>query len=102
MGPDRTMRQITHQREARPVSGSRQRLVGVELFSDRPGDSASFYAWLLGPASGQPTQDWSPVSLLFSHGVCGVWRASADGPPPGWVPVLALDDPDESQRRIIA
>ena len=81
---------------------TRQRLVGMELYSDRPGDSASFYAWLLGPGSGHSTQDWSPVSLLFSHGVCGVWRSSETGPPPGWVPVLSLDDLEESVRRMEA
>ena len=79
-----------------------RRLVGLELHSDRPGDSAAFYAWLLGPGSGHPTQDWEPVSLLFSHGVCGVRRTTDDGPPSGWVPVLSLDDVEESSRRIIA
>ena len=28
-----------------------QRLVGVELHAQRPGQAASFYAWLLGPGS---------------------------------------------------
>jgi predicted enzyme related to lactoylglutathione lyase len=74
----------------------------MELFSDRPGDSAAFYAWLLGPGSGHDPQDWNPVSLLFSHGVCGVWRTVEGGPPPGWVPVLSLDDVEESERRVVA
>jgi predicted enzyme related to lactoylglutathione lyase len=84
------------------VSATRQRLVGMELFSERPGDSAAFYAWLLGPGSGHAPQDWNPVSLLFSHGVCGVWRTEEDGPPQGWVPVLSLDDVEESGRRAVA
>ena len=82
--------------------GTGRRLVGMELHAERPGDSAAFYAWLLGPGSGHSNQDWEPVSLLFSHGVCGVWRTTDDGPPPGWVPVLCLDDLEESQRRIVA
>ncbi len=84
------------------MSIPRHRLVGMELFSDRPGDSAAFYAWLLGPGSGQAPQDWNPVSLLFSHGVCGVWRTETGGPGPGWVPVLSLDDVEESGRRMQA
>jgi predicted enzyme related to lactoylglutathione lyase len=72
------------------------------LFSERPGDSAAFYAWLLGPGSGHDPQDWNPVSLLFSHGVCGVWRSFNGGPPPGWVPVLSVDDLAESVRRMEA
>jgi predicted enzyme related to lactoylglutathione lyase len=74
----------------------------MELFSERPGDSASFYAWLLGPGSGHSSQDWNPISLLFSHGVCGIWPSSPDGPPPGWVPVLSVDDLEESERRMVA
>jgi predicted enzyme related to lactoylglutathione lyase len=74
----------------------------MELFSERPGDSAAFYAWLLGPGSGHNPQDWNPVSLLFSHGVCGVWRSEIGGPPQGWVPVLSLDDVAESTRRMEA
>ncbi len=68
------------------------RLVGVELFSDRAGDSATFYSWLLGPGSGSSATDWNPVSLLFEHGVCGVRVAGEDGPRPSWVPVLATED----------
>ncbi len=84
------------------MSAAPRRLVGLELFSDRPGDSAAFYAWLLGPGSGHSTQDWNPVSLLFSHGVCGIRRTDVSGPPRGWVPVLALDDVEETGRRVAA
>jgi predicted enzyme related to lactoylglutathione lyase len=83
------------------MSAPRQRLLGMELYADRPGDSAAFYAWLLGPGSGHEPQDWNPVSLLFSHGVCGV-RRTENGGPSGWVPVLKLDDGEASQQRMEA
>lgn len=69
------------------------RLVGVELFADRAGDSATFYSWLLGPGSGSSVTDWNPVSLLFDHGVCGIRSTGDDGPHASWVPVVATDDP---------
>ncbi len=69
------------------------RLVGVELFAARAGDSATFYSWLLGPGSGHAPADWNPVSLLFEHGVCGIRPTGDDGPRPSWVPVLATHDP---------
>ena len=69
------------------------RLVGVELFSERAGDSATFYSWLLGPGSGSSVTDWNPVSLLFDHGVCGLRNIGDDGPHPSWVPVISTDDP---------
>ena len=75
------------------------RLVGVELFSDRAGDSATFYSWLLGPGSGSSSTDWNPISLLFQHGVCGVRMRGADGPRPSWVPVFCTPDVDETIRR---
>jgi predicted enzyme related to lactoylglutathione lyase len=65
------------------------RLVGVELFSERAGDSATFYSWLLGPGSGASATDWNPVSLLFEHGVCGIRVLGEAGPEPSWVPVVS-------------
>ena len=67
-----------------------QRLLGVELHAERPGEAASFYAWLLGPVSGMEPTDWGPVSLLFEHAVCGVAAVEPGGPPAGWVPVIAV------------
>jgi predicted enzyme related to lactoylglutathione lyase len=75
------------------------RLVGVELFAERAGDSATFYSWLLGPGSGSSATDWNPVSLLFDHGVCGVRVAGDGGPRPSWVPVIAVPDPAETIAR---
>ena len=75
------------------------RLVGVELFAERAGDSATFYSWLLGPGSGGSVPDWNPVSLLFDHGVCGVRVTGDDGPRPSWVPVLAVADPAATVER---
>lgn len=69
-----------------------QRLLGVELHAERPGEAASFYAWLLGPVSGLEPTDWGPVSLLFEHAVCGVAAVEPGGPPAGWVPVIAVPD----------
>ena len=68
-----------------------QRLVGVELHADRPGESAAFYAWLLGPGSGGERGSWMPVSLLFEHAVCAVHATEPAGPPPSWVPVVAVE-----------
>ena len=70
-----------------------QRLVGVELHAQRPGQAASFYAWLLGAASGAEPGSWMPVTLLFEHAVCGVHATTWQGPPPSWVPVVAVRDP---------
>ncbi len=75
------------------------RLVGVELFSDRAGDSATFYSWLLGPGSGSSSTDWNPVSLLFDHGVCGVRVRGEDGPRNSWVPVFSTPDVNATIRR---
>lgn len=87
----------------RRMSGLRKRLVGVELFSDRAGDSTAFYSWLLGPGAGSAPSDWSAINLLFEHGVCGVRRCGSDGPTRScWIPVLAVDDLDETLRRAAA
>ena len=72
------------------------RLVGVELFAERAGDSATFYSWLLGPGSGSSVTDWNPVSLLFDHGVCGIRPIEGGAPRPSWVPVIATDDPERT------
>ena len=69
-----------------------QRLLGVELHAERPGEAAAFYAWLLGPAPGTEPTSWSPVSLLFEHGVCGIHQVEPAGPPPSWVPVFVVAD----------
>ena len=57
-----------------------QRLLGVELHAERPGETASFYAWLLGPGSGRETSSWQPVHLLFEHAVSGIHAVRPDGP----------------------
>jgi predicted enzyme related to lactoylglutathione lyase len=75
------------------------RLVGVELFSDRAGDSATFYSWLLGPGSGSSSTDWNPVSLLFDHGVCGIHVRGKEGPRASWVPVFSTPDLEATVRR---
>ena len=75
------------------------RLVGVELFAERAGDSATFYSWLLGPGSGSSSTDWNPISLLFQHGVCGVRVRGGEGPRPSWVPIFCTPDVDETIRR---
>ena len=75
-----------------------QRLVGVELHAERPGESAAFYAWLLGPGSGGTRSSWMPVSLLFEHAVCGVHPTEPGGPPPSWVPVIAVDGEGVRER----
>jgi predicted enzyme related to lactoylglutathione lyase len=79
------------------ISGTR--LVGVELFSDRAGDSATFYSWLLGPGSGASASDWNPVSLLFEHGVCGIRVRGDDGPESSWVPVVCTPDLEATVAR---
>ena len=76
-----------------------QRLVGVELHARRPGQAASFYAWLLGAASGEEPGSWMPVTLLFEHAVCGVHATTWQGPPASWVPVVAVRDPAATWRR---
>ena len=75
------------------------RLVGVELFSDRAGDSATFYSWLLGPGSGASANDWNPVSLLFEHGVTGIRVRGDDGPESSWVPVVSTPDLEATVAR---
>lgn len=74
------------------MTSAPRRLVGVELFSDRAGDAATFYAWLLGPGSGRSPHDWSPISLLVQHGLCGIHVCDDDGPRPSWVPVFSVRD----------
>ena len=64
----------------------------MELHAKRPGEAASFYAWLLGPASGIEPASWMPVSLLFEHALCGIHATTSGGPPPSWVPVVATHD----------
>jgi predicted enzyme related to lactoylglutathione lyase len=82
------------------TSGPATRLVGVELFSDRAGESATFYSWLLGPGSGASASDWNPVSLLFEHGVCGIRvRGDDDGPESSWVPVVSTTDLEATAAR---
>lgn len=75
-----------------------QRLVGVELHAERPGESAAFYAWLLGPGSGGARSSWMPVSLLFEHAICGVHATEPGGPPPSWVPVIAVEGEGARER----
>lgn len=76
-----------------------QRLLGVELYADRPGEAASFYAWLLGPGSGGEPTSWQPVSLLFEHAVCGIRPVNPHGPPASWVPVFAVPGLDAALDR---
>ncbi len=75
-----------------------QRLVGVELHAERPGESAAFYAWLLGPGSGKSRSSWMPVSLLFEHAVCGIHPVAPGGPPASWVPVVAVNGDGARER----
>ena len=76
-----------------------QRLLGVELHAVRPGETASFYAWLLGPGSGREPSSWQPVSLLFEHAVSGIHALSPDGPPASWVPIIAVHGLEAAQLR---
>ena len=83
------------------TASSGTRLVGVELFSDRAGDSATFYSWLLGPGSGSSANDWNPVSLLFQHGVTGIRVRGDDGPESSWVPVVSTPDVEGTIARAL-
>jgi predicted enzyme related to lactoylglutathione lyase len=76
----------------------RQRLVGMELFCARAGESAAFYAWLLSTDAHSGTDDWEPIRLLFDRGVLSVRRSEVEGPHPMWVPVYLVDNVDETGR----
>jgi predicted enzyme related to lactoylglutathione lyase len=76
-----------------------QRLLGVELYAERPGEAAAFYAWLLGPGSGGSPASWQPVSLLFEHAICGIHGLDPQGPPASWVPVVAVHGLDAACER---
>jgi predicted enzyme related to lactoylglutathione lyase len=76
-----------------------QRLVGVELHAERPGEAAAFYAWMLGPGSGGEPTSWQPASLLFEHAVCGIHAVEPSGPPASWVPVVAVHGLDAARER---
>ena len=80
----------------------RKRLVGMELFCDRAGDSAAFYAWLLASDAQSGSDDWEPIRLLFERGVIGVRRSETGGPGPMWIPVYLVDSVEEAARRMKA
>jgi predicted enzyme related to lactoylglutathione lyase len=71
----------------------------VELHAERPGETASFYAWLLGPGTGRETSSWQPVALLFEHAVSGIHAVRPDGPPPSWVPIMAVHGLEATKER---
>lgn len=80
----------------------RKRLVGMELFCDRAGDSATFYAWLLTSDAQSGSDDWEPVRALFERGVIGVRRSNTGGPGRMWIPVYLVDNVEEAARRMKA
>jgi predicted enzyme related to lactoylglutathione lyase len=73
----------------------------VELYAERPGEAAAFYAWLLGPVSGGSPMSWQPVSLLFEHAVCGIREVNPQGPPASWVAVVAVPGLEAARDRAL-
>jgi predicted enzyme related to lactoylglutathione lyase len=80
----------------------RKRLVGMELFCARAGESAAFYAWLLSSDADSGSDRWEPIRILFERGVISVRRSEIDGPSPMWVPVYLVDNVEETGRRMKA
>jgi predicted enzyme related to lactoylglutathione lyase len=80
----------------------RKRLVGMELFCARAGDSAAFYAWLLTSDAASGSDEWEPIHVLFERGVLSVRRAENGGPTPMWVPVYLVDSVEDAGRRMKA
>lgn len=78
----------------------RKRLVGMELFCARAGESAAFYAWLLSSDAESGSDSWEPIRLLFERGVLSVRRADGTGPAPMWIPVYLVDNVEEAGRRM--
>ena len=78
----------------------RKRLVGMELFCDRAGESAAFYAWLLSSDAESGRDDWEPIRMLFERGVVGVRRSETGGPAPMWIPVYLVESVEEAARRM--
>jgi predicted enzyme related to lactoylglutathione lyase len=73
----------------------RKRLVGMELYCARAGESAAFYAWLLTSDAMTGSDDWEPIRVLFERGVLGVRRSDASGPSQMWVPVYLVENVEE-------
>lgn len=74
----------------------------MELYCDRAGESAAFYAWLLSSDAESGSDAWEPIHLLADRGVTSVRRAETGGPGPMWIPAMLVADVDETCARMKA
>jgi predicted enzyme related to lactoylglutathione lyase len=85
-----------------PSVMGRKRLVGMELFCARAGESAAFYAWLLSSDAEFGSDDWEPIHLLSDRGVISVRRTEPGGAGEMWVPALLVDNVEDTGNRMKA